>query len=184
MRNRIALAALALFLLSAPAHADTFVLDASFNEAHGTFPTHRETFVIPTGHRIVSASISGFVSASPDSGAVGGFTLGYNVDGFFVPTITIPRPAPLFPSGSFSFTFPESELFRFADGEVIVGNCSLTSQFCLPGMWIERISGTLTITTAPIENNPAPVPEPATLLLLSTGLAGAAAIRKRRRRDG
>lgn len=178
MRNRLALAALTLFLLAAPAYADEIVLNASYNE-NFIFPTHLETFTIPAGHTIVGATVSGTVAGIPEFRIEGGTTLTYLIDGYSVPTLFVPTTTGGFISGSFSFNFPTLELFRFADGMVVVGNCSLGAPGCNPGAFIENITATLTITTAPA--NPQPVPEPATLLLLATGLAGAAAGGRRRR---
>ncbi|HEV2863730.1 MAG TPA: PEP-CTERM sorting domain-containing protein [Pyrinomonadaceae bacterium] len=179
MRNRIALAALTLFLLAAPAHADVIVLNASYNE-NQPFSTHLETFTIPAGHTVVGATVSGTVFGIPESTVFAGTTLTYVIDGYTVPTITIATTTQGEFSGSFSFTFPTSELFRFADGMVIIGSCPLGMQSCNPGPNIESITATLTLITAPA---PEPVPEPATLLLLSTGLAGVAAgVRRRRSR--
>ena len=124
--------------------------------------------------------MSGTVFGFPESTIAGGTTLSYLVDGYSVSTITVASTTAGFFSGSFSFTIPTSELFRFEDGSVVVGNCPLGVPSCNPGLFIENITATLTITTAPA--NPQPVPEPATLLLLATGLAGAAGARRRRAR--
>ena len=178
MRNRIALAALTLFLLAAPAYADEIVLNASYNE-NFLFPTHLETFTIPAGHTIVGATVSGTIAGIPEFRIEGGTTLSYRIDGYSVPTILVPTTTGGFISGSFSFTFPVSELFRFQDGMVVVGNCPLGAEGCNPGAFIENITATLTITTAPA--NPQPVPEPATLLRLERGRGGAAPGARRRK---
>jgi hypothetical protein len=124
--------------------------------------------------------VSGTVFGFPESTVFAGTTLSYQIDGYSVPTITIATTTQGFFSGSFNFTFPTSELFRFADGMVVIGTCPLGQQSCNPGPNIESITATLTIITAPAPI-PEPVPEPATLLLFATGLAGAAAGARRRR---
>lgn len=160
------------------ARADEIVLNASYNELF-VFPTHLETFTIPPGQTIVGATVSGTVFGNPESTLPGGTTLSYLIDGYLVPTVTVASPTAGFIEGSFSFTFPTSELFRFTDGMVVVGNCPLGVGSCNPGAVIEHYTATLTLTTAPAAGA---VPEPATVVLFGTGLTAAALSARRRRK--
>ncbi len=81
-----------------------------------------------------------------------------------------------FQSVDVPFGFENSGLFTV---QLYGFNVKWSDKCCSSSKWTKTITATVTLTKAP--NQPSPVPEPSTLLLLGSGILGAAVFLRRRR---
>ncbi len=179
MRIRVPGTLLLLALLAAPAAApaqavatiDDFVGPFSF----GPFPAAPLTvgtfsFSLPAGQSIFSAILRG--SLGGPGGNVGTAPLQLFLDGLMVAECTV--EAPCFRNRTpFSFAFAPDQFSVLDDGMA-----TLTA--VQTGPFVMKVSNATLSVNAPN----AVVPEPASMLLLGTGLAGVIGVARRRRRSG
>jgi hypothetical protein len=218
MRTRLALAALALFLLSAVVHADPLVVTGGSTQTNGSFSgggpfTLTGNNFTLNGGTGLGVGNTGFAMAGEEirfgarfigSDIFAGTNVQFN--GVTYPVlhyggtfniggvVVIPLDAPS--SGAFTVTAPftfNADLQGCATNSLFIGFCQsaliFDTTFIGQGIATVQLFGQVlpngnqvfTVGRTTYQFNE-PVPEPATLVLLSTGLAGVVGAARRRRR--
>jgi hypothetical protein len=219
MKARLALAALALFLLSAVVSADPLVVTGGFAQTNesagmgGSFSLTGENFILNggtqsgvggTGRPVAAGQSLGFGMTFVGTSAYSGGSAQFN--GVTYPimsyagtfhirgTVVVPFDAPS--SGNFTVTAPftfNADLRGCATNSLFISSCQgglvFDTTFIGQGIATVRLAVFMSANGTPeygvvstTYQFSEPVPEPATLVLLSTGLAGVVGAARRRRR--
>lgn len=158
---RRSLVVVSLLLLSTTTHADSIVINFTiFGLPDGVF-----NYTVPAGQIVTGVNVSGSFNILNNEGPPGrGLTAGLLIEGLHVyVSQPVPRGGSLNETFSYTFAPDAGTLAPFDDGMASYRGQGFLSM-------LVRAVGTITITTGDTRP-PAPAPEPATVLLLLTGLA-------------